>query len=149
MEILLPTSTASTASATNTASTTKDAVVAENLFDTFDNEERAVTVLKEKPGAPVDGLPIEGVQNTNNLLSLNNITGINIQLHNLRDIPSIVTHGKHALYGKSHRLRPRNFFIGSCYLCGTARHLHALCPLRMCNVCFRFGHSSSMCRSDD
>lgn len=59
------------------------------------------------------------------------------------DTPFYFTRGKE--FNRHAKLKPKHYFTGSCYRCSCSRHLHALCPLRTCTICFNFGHAEHLC----
>lgn len=41
-----------------------------------------------------------------------------------------------------------NKFQGYCYFCDYDKHSQNFCPLKQCKYCFRFGHSSRICKKN-
>ena len=44
-------------------------------------------------------------------------------------------------------LRRRVFFLGDCFMCGSAHHTQAFCPLARCSLCSMHGHTPSVCKA--
>ena len=36
-------------------------------------------------------------------------------------------------------------FFGHCYHCGCHRHSQNYCPLKLCNICSKYGHDQRVC----